>query len=237
MSDGYTAQGQIGQAEFDKKVIIYWWLQALGLMLSTVILIPLIPVWLLVGYFFHQKQFDHLSCVLTDRSINIRSGLLFKKQQNIPLDKITDLSIMGGPFLDSLGISKISIETAGSTPFPLTGVANAEKFRDVVFSIGINRPRPPTNRRPWPRLLTMCWSRFATSSRASRLNSRKIISLYSVTARTLASSQPSAWSRVVSSPSSCRSRASFNNAPNPGPGAWPSAIRSLPSSSGCCSSS
>ncbi len=133
MSDGYTAQGQIGQAEFDKKVIIYWWLQALGLMLSTVILIPLIPVWLLVGYFFHQKQFDHLSCVLTDRSINIRSGLLFKKQQNIPLDKITDLSIMGGPFLDSLGISKISIETAGSTPFPLTGVANAEKFRDVVL--------------------------------------------------------------------------------------------------------
>jgi len=67
MSDGYTTQGQIGQAEFDKKVIIYWWLQALGLMFSTLILIPLIPVWLLVGYFFHQKQFDHLSCVLTER--------------------------------------------------------------------------------------------------------------------------------------------------------------------------
>ena len=81
MSDGYTAQGQIAQVEFDKKVIVYWWLQALGLMLSTVILIPLIPVWLLVGYFFHQKQFDHLSCVLTDRSINIRSGLLFKNSR------------------------------------------------------------------------------------------------------------------------------------------------------------
>ena len=40
---------------------------------------------------------------------------------------------MGGPFLDSLGISKISIETAGSTPFPLTGVRNAEKFRDIVL--------------------------------------------------------------------------------------------------------
>jgi len=133
MSNGYTAQGKITSAEFDKKVIFYWWLQALGLMLSTVILIPFIPIWLLVGYFFHQKQFSHMSCVLTDRSINIRSGLLFKKQQNIPLDKITDLSIMGGPFLDSLGVSKISIETAGSTPFPLTGVANAEKFRDVVL--------------------------------------------------------------------------------------------------------
>ncbi len=35
--------------------------------------------------------------------------------------------------MDSLGISKISIETASSTPFPLTGVANAEKFRDVVL--------------------------------------------------------------------------------------------------------
>jgi len=102
-------------------------------MLSTVILIPFIPIWLLVCYFFHQKQFDHLSCVLTDRSINIRSGLLFKKQQKIPLDKINDLSIIGGPFLDSLGISKISIETASSTPFPLTGVANTEKFRDVVL--------------------------------------------------------------------------------------------------------
>ena len=40
---------------------------------------------------------------------------------------------MGGPFLDSLGISKISIETAGSTPFPPTGVANTEKYRDVVL--------------------------------------------------------------------------------------------------------
>ena len=55
MSDGYTEQGQIAQAEFDKKVIVYWWLQALGVMLSTVILIPFIPIWLLVGYFFHQK--------------------------------------------------------------------------------------------------------------------------------------------------------------------------------------
>ena len=186
-------------------------------MLSTVILIPLIPVWLLVGYFFHQKQFDHLSCVLNVRSINIRSGLLFKKQQNIPLDKITDLSIMGGPFLDSLGISKFSIDTAGSTPFPLTGVANAEKFRDVVFSIGISRPRPPTNQRPWPPSNDVLVEIRDILARIEA-KPRKIISLYSVTARTLASSQPSAWSRVVSSPSSCRSRASFN-APNPGPGA------------------
>ena len=56
MSDGYTEQGQIAQAEFDKKVIVYWWLQALGVMLSTVILIPFIPIWLLVDYFFHQNS-------------------------------------------------------------------------------------------------------------------------------------------------------------------------------------
>jgi len=133
MSNGYTGEGQIAQAEFDRKVIIYWWLTAIFMLLVWIVTIPLIPVWLVVGYFFHQKQYDNISCVLTDRSINIKSGLLFKKQQNIPLDKITDLSIMGGPILDPLGISKISIETAGSTPFPLTGVRNAEQFRDVAL--------------------------------------------------------------------------------------------------------
>ncbi len=60
-------------------------------------------------------------------------GWLFKKQQNIPLDMLTDVQIHEGPILNALGVVKMSFETAGSTPFYLTGVKDGPKFRDIIL--------------------------------------------------------------------------------------------------------
>ena len=91
----------------------------------------------LQGWIVHKKQFENLSCELTDRSINLRMGWLFKKQQNIPLDKITDMAVIEGPILSALGLCHLTIETAGGSggggSASLTGVIDALGFRDLVL--------------------------------------------------------------------------------------------------------
>ena len=119
--------------EFDRKIIVYWWIMANVGLLVTMVGILLIPIWFLFGWIVHKKQFDHMSGALTDRSINMRIGWLFKKQQNIPLDKLTDVSIHSGPILNAFGVVRMQFETAGAAPFIITGVKKSEQFRDLVL--------------------------------------------------------------------------------------------------------
>ena len=133
MESGYADRGHIMAVEFDRKIIVYWWIMAnLGLLVTVVGIIAMI-VWIPFGWIVHKKQFEHMSGALTDRSINMRMGWLFKKQQNIPLDKLTDVSIHEGPILNAFGVVRMQFETAGAAPFILTGVKNSDQFRDLVL--------------------------------------------------------------------------------------------------------
>lgn len=102
-------------------------------LLSTIIGIVVMIFWVPFGWLIHKKQYEHMSAALTDRSVNMRMGWLFKKQQNIPLDKLTDVSIHEGPILNAFGVVRMQFETAGAAPFILTGVKNSEQFRDLVL--------------------------------------------------------------------------------------------------------
>ena len=133
MAEGYADKGHIMAVEFDRKIIVYWWIMAnLGLLVTFVGIIAMV-VWIPFGWIVHKKQFEHMSGALTDRSINMRMGWLFKKQQNIPLDKLTDVSIHEGPILNAFGVVRMQFETAGAAPFILTGVKNSDQFRDLVL--------------------------------------------------------------------------------------------------------
>ena len=133
IEEGYADRGRIMAVEFDKKIIVYWWMVSNFSLLITFVGIILMPIWLPLGWFVHKKHYDHMSGALTDRSINMRMGWLFKKQQNIPLDKLTDVSIHEGPILNAFGVVRMQFETAGAAPFILTGVKNANQFRDLVL--------------------------------------------------------------------------------------------------------
>ena len=139
MSDGsqiqtsYADSNQLMAVEFDSKIIIYWWMTANFGLLMSVVGIILMPIWIPFGWLVHKKQYEHMSGALTDRSINMRMGWLFKKQQNIALDKLTDVSIHEGPILSAFGVVRMQFETAGARPFILTGVRNANQFRDLVL--------------------------------------------------------------------------------------------------------
>lgn len=133
MKTGYADRGHIMAVEFDRKIIIYWWIMANIGLLTSVVGILLMPIWIPFGWLVHKKQYEHMSGALTDRSINMRMGWLFKKQQNIPLDKLTDVSIHEGPILNAFGVVRMQFETAGAAPFILTGVKNSDQFRDLVL--------------------------------------------------------------------------------------------------------
>ena len=72
MAEGYADSGHIFSVDFNRKVIVYWWLSAMFALTVSFIGIPLLIIWLPFGWLVHRKQFEHLACALTNRSINIR---------------------------------------------------------------------------------------------------------------------------------------------------------------------
>ncbi len=135
---GLTEDGSeiLATAEFDRSLVLYAWIMTNLVLLITMVGIIVMFFWVPFGWIVHKKQLDSASCNLTRRGIAIRKGWIFKAQQNIPLDKLTDISIHEGPVLNLFGIVRISIETAGANPFMLIGLkkSSTAQFRDIVMA-------------------------------------------------------------------------------------------------------
>lgn len=126
------------KAEFNPRIKSYiLWYVALVMFIS-VVLIPLLPFWLFLGYMYLNRYFEHLECELTTRSLRFKKGYIFQTERTIPLDKIQDLTFKEGPLLKYFGISILKIETAGNTgqnsaDLSLIGIVEAVDFRNMVF--------------------------------------------------------------------------------------------------------
>ena len=127
--------------DFDERLPKYFLLQSTFALLISFIMIPLIPFWLLgLGQYVHRRQYESMEAELTERSLSIRKGFLFRIQKNIPLDKITDLAVNEGPILRYLGLCSLTVETAGGGAgtnmgqAALPGVVDAVGFRDAVLA-------------------------------------------------------------------------------------------------------
>ena len=128
------------RVQFDERLPRYFLIMSVFGLTISVIGIPLIPFWILgLGQYVHRRQYDSLESELTERTLNIRKGFLFRTQTNVPLDKITDLALNEGPVLRRLGLCTLSVETAGGGAgtsmgqAQLTGVVDAIGFRDAVM--------------------------------------------------------------------------------------------------------
>ncbi|HET8865796.1 MAG TPA: PH domain-containing protein [Gracilimonas sp.] len=126
------------KAQFNPKIITYiLWYGSLICAL-TIVLIPLIPIWLLIASFYLKRYFERLECELTTRSLRFKKGYIFQTERTIPLDKIQDLTFKEGPLLKHFGLSVLKIETAGNTgqgssDLSLIGIIDAFEFRTMVF--------------------------------------------------------------------------------------------------------
>jgi putative membrane protein len=128
----------IKKAEFDKNYVPYTFWVSLLFMFIFIATIPLIPIWVLgLGQWFSRASLKVLSCELTEKSVIVKRGIFFKKEKNIPLEKITDITLKQGPLMRAYGLETIVFETAGQNNSggaegSLLGIVNAREFREAV---------------------------------------------------------------------------------------------------------
>lgn len=127
-------------ATFAPALRTYWLVNAAWVMLVSCVFSPLIPLWFMgIGQWWTRKAYNALQCHLTERSLVVRSGVSNKVEKNIPLEKITDLSLRQGIIQRWFGVHEIRVETAGGSggagpDAMLVGVVEAEAFRDAVLA-------------------------------------------------------------------------------------------------------
>lgn len=125
-------------AQFDPKVTTYWVAGGILGLLITVVGIPLIPVYALVGMPLAKRYLASMECVLTERTLKFKKGIFTKIEKTVPLEKITDLGMVQGPLMRHYGIFTLTMETAGQSGtgalLSLTGIEDASEFRELVLT-------------------------------------------------------------------------------------------------------
>jgi putative membrane protein len=125
------------EAEFNANACWYWLISGTIIFMVMIVTIPLVPVWLLFGIIFTRRYLESHSCVLTERSVKIKKGVLNRIEKTVPLDKITDVALVQGPIMRAFDLESLSIETAGSTSagafLKVLGIVGAREFRDAVL--------------------------------------------------------------------------------------------------------
>ena len=124
------------EATFNRRVRSYWLLSGSLVLVVTLIGIPLLPFWLLMGHWATERYLQHMSCILTERSLKMSKGMFVRQEKTVPLDKITDVSLVEGPIMRYLDLQAVKIETAGSSAgafLTIVGIENTREFRDAVL--------------------------------------------------------------------------------------------------------
>ena len=128
----------IRSAEFNPKVCVYWLISVTIVMLVTIFGIPLLLLWIPLGLWVTRKYLARMSCVLTERNLIVKKGMLVRVEKTIPLEKITDLGMVQGPIMRHFGLHTLTVETAGQSGqgalVSLTGIVDAENFRQEVLA-------------------------------------------------------------------------------------------------------
>jgi putative membrane protein len=79
-----------------------------------------------------------MECVLTNKALKVKKGMLVKIEKTIPLEKITDMGMAQGPIMRQFDLHTLTIETAGQSGqgalAALTGIVDAKEFREAVLN-------------------------------------------------------------------------------------------------------
>lgn len=126
------------EGEFDPKVKTYWLLSPCVAFACSVVLIPVIPIYFLIGMLFVDRWLSSLHCTLTTRNLVIRKGIFNRVESTVPLEKITDLQMYQGPIMRAMGLKGFRVETAGQSSgaghlINMVGIVNTDAFREAVL--------------------------------------------------------------------------------------------------------
>ena len=128
----------VKKASFNPDVRKYWLLNGIVICTVTLVGIPFIPIWYVIGLWITGRYLARLECILTEKTLIVRKGIWVRTEKTVPLDKITDLGMIQGPIMRVWNIQAVSVETAGQSGqgalIRLYGIENAEDFRDTVLA-------------------------------------------------------------------------------------------------------
>lgn len=120
-----------------KKYYVWQWVL---ICVCTVVMIPVLPIALLIIFAVMDKYLDRLSCTLTERTLEIKKGMLNRVESTVPLEKVTDLQMYQGPIMRALGLHGFKVETAGQSAgaaggslVNMLGITDAPAFRRAVL--------------------------------------------------------------------------------------------------------
>jgi putative membrane protein len=106
----------------------------------TIIGLPLAVIWFCgVGQWWAQHYFNKLECVLGDKTLRFRKGIIVTVEKTIPLENIQDVTFIEGPLLRYFHLSTLKFETAGHTAgqansMQLTGIIDAHEYRNQILA-------------------------------------------------------------------------------------------------------
>jgi len=126
-------------ADFDPKVKSYYLWSTTVFLCITIIGIPFAILYLILGNWLITKHLKNLGCTLSERTLEIKKGILNKTESTIPLEKITDLQMFQGPIMRHFGLRGFKVETAGQSSGPggslvnIIGIVDAIEFRKSVL--------------------------------------------------------------------------------------------------------
>jgi putative membrane protein len=129
----------IFQAAYNPIVKTYIFLYVFFILLVTIIGIPIALLWVLgLGQWYSNQFYQKLYCVLTDKHLQFRMGILFTIDKTIPVENIQDLTFIEGPVLRYFNLSLLRVETAGQAhaqgnQMSLVGIVDAHNFRQMVL--------------------------------------------------------------------------------------------------------
>lgn len=127
------------EAEFDPKLKSYLLWSTTLVLCITIIGIPFAILYYIIGSFVIGKHIENLGCSLSERTLDIKKGILNKTESTIPLEKITDLQMFQGPIMRHFGLHGFKVETAGQSSGPggslvnMMGIVDAVAFRKAVL--------------------------------------------------------------------------------------------------------
>ena len=127
------------EAEFDPKVKTYWVLSPVVPFVVLIVTIPIAILIFIIARIFVDQYLKNLSCTLTDRTLDIKKGILNKTESTIPLEKITDLQLFQGPIMRYFGLHGFKVETAGQSSgvgslVNIVGIVDTPGFRKAVLA-------------------------------------------------------------------------------------------------------
>jgi len=127
------------QAEFDPRVKSYWIWGPVVTFTLLIVTIPIAILYAIIARLLIDKYLANMSCTLTERTLDIKKGILNKTESTIPLEKITDLQLFQGPVMRYFGLHGFKVETAGqSSPgggslVNIVGIVDTKDFRKAVL--------------------------------------------------------------------------------------------------------